>query len=70
MALKPIPILIFLPGYGDSQGLFVEEESGGWYCVAIGELRQSVEDWRRIEVPYPTPKEAAEALLKLYEQSG
>jgi hypothetical protein len=66
--LKPIPIPVYIPTYGDVHGLFVEDDTGGWYCVAIEDMQYSVDDWRKVKPPYPTPELAAVALLKLYEK--
>ena len=68
MVLGPIAIPVCIPGYGDVQGRFVEEDAGGWYCVAIGDMQYSVDNWRQFELPSPTPEAAAMALLQLYEQ--
>jgi hypothetical protein len=68
MVRKPIPIPVFIPGYGDVRGLFVEEDAGGWSCIAIGDMQYSYDNWRLREPASLTPEAVAVALLKLYEK--
>jgi hypothetical protein len=68
MPHKPIPIPVFVPSYGEVQGFFVEDDTGGWYCVAIGEMTYTYDEWCAVAPASRTPALAAVALLKLFKK--